>query len=177
MPFPSTPPVYTNNDVGALSHLNWLFDVYHMFKAVHFMARMLFGADDGVVAFAASGSPPVPTTSLQVQAESTPSMRVEVLPGAAMMSDNIFYLDSKWTSDTLAAPSSNPRIDIVEVSADDNLVKVKTGAESGSPAAPSVDAGYLKIAEIYHTTTETVIKDADDASNGYITDSRDYCNT
>ena len=78
---------------------------------------------------------------------------------------------------TLVAPVADPRIDIVEIKWDDAqagpTITVKGGAEGAVPVAPTVDSGYLKLAEIYHVVGETHIDDAD-GGDGYITDTRTY---
>ena len=71
----------------------------------------------------------------------------------------------------ISAPTGDPRIDIVQISRYD-VVSIKTGSESGSPSAPAVDANCMKLAEIYCRVGMTSVKDTDDSTNGYITDSR-----
>lgn len=108
---------------------------------------------------------------LKVEAQASPDMTVKVNPGVALVSGQIAAVVSTTNTDTIIAPATNPRIDIIQV-AQDGTVSVKSGAEAGSPSAPSVDSNNQKLAEIYLRVGATSIKDTDDASNGYITDSR-----
>ena len=75
------------------------------------------------------------------------------------------------TSATLTAPSANPRIDIVLIDINNSLY-VLSGVEAATPVAPKTPTNYLLLAEIYHRVAETSIKNADDTTNGYITDKR-----
>lgn len=111
-----------------------------------------------------------PSTDLEVTAESTPSMTVEIATGGCVIAGEPSGLIAGTTL-TFTAPATNPRIDVVEIDRD-GVVSAVTGTEAASPSAPAVTSGSLKLAEIYHTTAETSIKDADDATNGYITDAR-----
>ena len=67
-----------------------------------------------------------------------------------------------------AAPATNPRIDIVQIS-NAGVVSRKAGTENASPTAPTADALNLKLAEVYCRVGQTSVKNTDDASNGYIT--------
>jgi hypothetical protein len=49
---------------------------------------------------------------------------------------------------------------------------VLSGVEAATPVAPKTPTNYLLLAEIYHRVAETSIKNADDTTNGYITDKR-----
>ena len=111
-----------------------------------------------------------PTDALAVTAESSPSMTVEIAPGAGVSSGQPIALASMATL-TFVAPSTNPRIDIIEID-QDGTVSAVTGTEAASPSAPSVTTDSIKLAEVYHRTAETSIKDTNDSTNGYITDSR-----
>lgn len=76
-------------------------------------------------------------------------------------------------SPTITAPVSNPRIDILTLSADGTLAWV-TGTEASTPSAPwsSVSGEVVPIAEIYMKTTMTKVleyEDKDtDSNQGYI---------
>lgn len=120
----------------------------------------------------ANGVIRVSTTALQVTAAGTPSMTVHIAVGAAMVAGHPAALRAATTL-VFIAPSGNPRIDCVQIDQSGNIEAV-TGSEAASPSAPSVDADALKICEIYHRVGETSIKDADDSTNGYITDGRVY---
>ena len=117
--------------------------------------------------------------AFEVVAQGTPDMTVQVGTGMGFVSNRPVELTTAVDTSAITAPVTNPRIDIVQISqyTDDvqtSGVTTKGGAEAGSPSAPSVDSGCLKLAEIYCRVGMTSIKDTDDASNGYITDSRVY---
>lgn len=110
-------------------------------------------------------------TELKVVAQGTPGMTVSTTKGTAIITGIFTGIGSSTTSATFVAPVTNPRIDIMQISTA-GVVSIKAGTENASPSAPSVDAGNLKLAEIYHRVGETSIKNTDDSTNGYITDSR-----
>jgi hypothetical protein len=106
---------------------------------------------------------------LKVEAQASPNLTVKISKGA-------FYLAGVLggiTSDTaslsgFAAPATNPRIDIVQISTA-GVISRKAGTENASPTAPTADANNLKLAEVYNRVGQTSVKNSDDASNGYIT--------
>lgn len=104
---------------------------------------------------------------LSVQAQGTPSMTIDVTAGGAIVIGHPTALREDITI-TFVAPVGNPRIDTVQID-QDGVVSVKTGTPAGSPSAPAADADALKLAEVYITTAATSIKDTDDSTNGYIT--------
>jgi len=106
-------------------------------------------------------------TELMPKAQDTPDMTIKVQIGAAIIDDEPAALLDEATL-TFTAPSTNPRIDALQMDTD-GVVTAVTGTEDASPTAPAVSSGSLKLGEVYHTTAETSIKDADDATNGYIT--------
>lgn len=112
------------------------------------------------------------TPGLQVKAQGTPSLTVDITAGSACVAGQVTALRADTTL-TFTAPTTNPRIDSIQIDQEGNIETV-AGTESATPSAPSVDADAFKIAEIYHRVGETSVKDSDDASNGYITDSRTY---
>ena len=98
-------------------------------------------------------------------------MTVKINIGAGFVSQNAVALLAAENSATLVAPSVSTRIDLVQID-NTSVISVKAGAEGGG--APSADADNMGIATITIPTTATVIKDADDATNGYITDTRAF---
>lgn len=120
----------------------------------------------------ANGVIRVSTTALQVTAAGTPSMTVHIAVGAAMVAGQVAALRAATTL-VFVAPVTNPRIDLITIDHDGNIEAV-AGTEAASPSAPSVPADALEIARVTHTTAETSIKDTNDATNGYITDTRAY---
>lgn len=136
-------------------------------RRLDFMAYVLAqmaGGGEGVIR-TSSG------TNLKVVAQGTPGMTVIYSAGAAFVSGEPVALLANENSATFVAPVGNPRKDIVQIS-QYGVISVKTGTPAGSPAAPTVDTGCLKLCEIYLRTAGTSIKDTDDATNNYITDSR-----
>lgn len=112
------------------------------------------------------------TPGLRVKAQGTPALTVDVTAGSACIAGQVTALRADTTL-TFAAPSGNPRIDSVQIDQSGNI-EVKTGTENASPTAPSVDADAFKLAEVYCRVGMTSVKDSDDSTNGYITDSRTY---
>ena len=110
------------------------------------------------------------STELAVTAQGSPDMTVNVAIGAALIDDEVVGIIAAGTL-TFIAPVTNPRIDIITID-QDGTVAIVAGTEASSPSAPSTPSAQLKLAEVYHRTAETSIKDADDSTNGYITDSR-----
>lgn len=117
-------------------------------------------------------------TFLKVVANTTPNMGAKVNPGLAFVQNadgtvGTARLSAEYQLVTFIAPTSQPRRDTVQINAK-NDVTVKTGAESGAPSAPAVDAGYYKLAEIHLRPGMTSIKNTDDTVNGYIIDTRSF---
>lgn len=139
-------------------------------RALRALVARMAGDPDGTTSavVATYGS-----TDLKVVAQGTPDMTVRVQAGAGLAVGQPVALESAYDTSAFSAPSSNPRIDVIQIDQDGNI-EIKAGTEAASPSAPSVDADAMKLAEIYHRVGETSIKDSDDASNGYITDSREF---
>ena len=98
---------------------------------------------------------------LQVTETGTPGMTVEVSAGRAVVDGQPVWLRAVATTGTITAPTGgDSRIDVVRLS-QLGVVSVVTGTPSGSPVAPAVGSGYLKLAEILLTTGMTAIEDAD----------------
>ncbi len=106
---------------------------------------------------------------LKVTAQSSPDLTVKVSSGTCFI-DGVFAGDNDGVSSLtgFAAPATNPRIDIVQIS-NAGVISRKAGTEAGIPAAPAVDTDNLKLAEVYNRVGQTSVKNTDDASNGYIT--------
>jgi hypothetical protein len=120
----------------------------------------------------------VGNTFFEVVANSPVNMSAQVSPGLAFVADlggtvRTVRATAATTLVTFVAPTVNPRIDTVQIDST-GYINVKTGTEAGAPVAPTVDAGTIKLAEIYLRVGMTSIKDADDATNGYITDGRSF---
>jgi hypothetical protein len=109
---------------------------------------------------------------LAVTATGSPSMTVDISAGSAVAAGQPTALVADTTL-TFTAPVTNPRIDRVVINQLGEVSAV-TGTESGSPSAPAEPADSETLALVTHTTAETSIQDSNDASNGYITDSRTF---
>jgi len=143
-----------------------LTEAHRKIAALNYTLVAMLGAiTDGVVPVASGG------TSLDVQAQSTPDMTVKYKSGAGLVSFNLVAQLADSNSGTFTAPTTNPRIDTIQIDTQ-GVTTVKTGTEAASPSAPAVDSGNLKRAEIYHRVGSTSIKDTDDSTNSYITDAR-----
>lgn len=140
-------------------------DVIERLQRLERWAAARCGDDNGVIQV------DDPSTALAVTAQGTPDMTVDVAAGAAVVAGQPTALLAAYTTAAFTAPTTNPRIDVVQIDQLGNI-EIKTGSENASPSAPSVDADALKLAEIYHRVGETSIKDTDDSTNGYITDAR-----
>lgn len=125
------------------------------------LAARLAAAESMIVWLAGNADGVVQDGGLQVQATGTPGMTVEVTAGRAVVYGHPVALRAMAVTGTLAAPTGgNSRIDCVRLD-QYGAISVVTGTASGSPSAPSVGAGYLKLAEILLVTAMTEIEDAD----------------
>lgn len=101
-----------------------------------------------------------------VQQPSTPTMSLKVLPfNLAIDERNMTF--GGGNTPTMTAPVSNPRIDLI-VTQTSGAIFVRTGAENAVPVVPTPSSGDIVLAEVFHQTTETVIKENTDGTNGYI---------
>ncbi len=105
---------------------------------------------------------------LKIEAQSSPDLTVKVSTGAAFIAGVLTSAAATASLTGFAAPATNPRIDIVQISTA-GVVSRKAGSENASPSAPTADANNLKVGEVYNRVGQTSVKDADDASNGYTT--------
>jgi len=147
-----------NSTVEQNAYAIQLTELQNKIIALEELINCMLGTGEGVVR-ADSGD------QLQVVEQDTPDMTVKTSAGAGIVSSQPVALTSADTSDTITAPSVNPRIDIVQIN-QSGTVSIKTGEEDASPSAPSVDSNNLKLAEIALTTATTEI------TNSEITDSR-----
>lgn len=120
-----------------------------------------FNGQTGVIPSAIS-SPP----DLKVSEQDTPDMTAKVAAGACVIAGVLDGLEAETNTPTFVAPTTNDVIAIVQ--GKDGALAIKYGTEAGSPSAPMVDAGYIKLAEVYLTPAHTTVQTAD------ITDSREF---
>jgi hypothetical protein len=109
---------------------------------------------------------------LQVEAEGTPSMTIVITAGNAMVAGQVVALHEDVEIE-FTAPTGDPRIDTVQID-QFGIVTAKIGTEDGSPVAPTADGDALELATVDHRVGETSIKNTDDSSNGYITQTQVY---
>lgn len=138
--------------------------------AAELLSRMdaeAWGGVDGILRGSALGA-------LKVSATSPVSLAVEVEPGYAYISGFPYRLSAAVQTVAVVAPVTDPRIDLVQARLHTGDVSILAGVEDASPSAPSTDADALPLAELYLRPGMTSIKDADDATNGYVSDVRAF---
>ena len=163
--FPNDAPIQSGNK-SAEDHKDWLADLVEGLENAQFTLANVWGGVEGCIKFGTTY-----TNNLKAAATGTPSMTVTVSGGAAVISDNQVWIRDE-TELEFTAPTSNPRIDIIQVSMATRTISAKAGAEAAAPVAPDPDADAIALYQVYHRVGETSIKDADDSSNGYLTDGR-----
>lgn len=93
---------------------------------------------------------------------SAPDMTVRVSSGSIYISSGPTLDEiAAQTSTTIAAPSSNPRIDRAIISMAAGVLAIVTGTPSTAPTPPAITSSYLPICQIYLTSTMTSITNAD----------------
>jgi len=100
------------------------------------------------------------TDQFRPRAQAVPDMTVAIAAGTLARDGAIAEVAAQSTA-TIAAPSTNPRIDRVVLNPETGAVSVETGAEDPSPAPPAIPAGLLPIAQVALVTATTEITDAD----------------
>jgi len=152
----------------ASSKLNtWDDRIENALELVFHLLNLAWGGGDGVIRNATAHD-------LAVQATSPPGFCVRVQAGDALISGFPYRLETATETAEVSAPTTQPRIDLVQARLDSWDVTIKTGVEAASPEAPAADADCLGLAELHLRTGMTSIKDADDGVNGYITDVRSF---
>lgn len=136
-------------------------------ELVHMLLNLAWGGGDGVIRGATE-------EDLAVKATTPPGLTVEAHPGYAFIGNMPYKLAAATETPTIAAPGSNPRIDLVQARLVTWDVSVKTGTEAASPTAPTPDADCIPLARIYCRPGMTSIEDTDDSVNGYILDAREF---
>ena len=134
---------------------------------VYFLLARAWGGGDGVLRN-------VTDDDLAVTAQSPPGLSVVAGSGAAFISCYPYRLVEAMETVDVVAPTTNPRIDLVQARLATWDVDVKQGIEGASPVAPDPDADCLALAELYLRPAASCIKNADDGTNGYITDVRAF---
>lgn len=152
----------------ASSKLNtWDDRVESALELAYFLLSQAWGGGDGVIRKSSADD-------LKVTAKAAPGLSVEVAPGYAFISGFPYQLGAVTETIEIAAPTTNPRIDLVQAWLDNWDVSVVSGVESVTPDAPTPDADAIALGELYLRPGMTVIKDTDDSTNGYIIDARQF---
>ena len=99
--------------------------------------------------------------------QSTPDMTVRLDAGSVFDGMTLTEVAAQ-SSATIAAPTSNPRIDRVVIDRTSGVCSLITGTESASPSAPDIPFGHLPVAQVLLETTSTEI------TNAMITDERNF---
>jgi hypothetical protein len=165
--FPGDPPIASGNRV-AEDHKDWLLDLVEALENMQHAVANVWSIAEGVVRVG-----PDYEDYLEASATNPASMSVAVSPGVAIVSENIVWI-RETTTLNFTKPTSNPRIDLIQVSMATRTVTAKTGVEAVSPVAPDPDLDAIGLFEVYHRTAESSIKDSDDGTNGYLTDVREW---
>lgn len=95
-----------------------------------------------------------------VHESATPNMTVTV-KGGVLVIDGQPTVISDFTTASITAPVSNPRIDRVVLNMADGTVSIVTGTEAASPTAPDLSDGQLPLSQIALSTTTTEIINTD----------------
>jgi hypothetical protein len=135
-------------------------------ELVHYLLSHAWGGGDGVIRG--------PLDELEVVAQSPASLAVDVKPGYAFIGNQPYKLAATTGTASVTAPTTDPRIDLVQARLDTWDISIVTGTEAPSPSAPSPDSDAVALAELYLRPGMSSIKDTDDATNGYITDVRTF---
>lgn len=159
--------------IRAQASLDWFIALREAIEELQdFLCVAFAGGIDGIFAFGDDVD-----SSYRTSATGPVSMRVTIEEGWGFVDGVPFHMASDFTTPDFVAPSADDRIDVLAASAVSRSITIYTGVENASPVAPAVTGdGEIKIAEIYHRPGEVSIKNTDDATNGYITDSRVWGN-
>lgn len=113
---------------------------------------------------------------LQVVQNSPLALSVIVYNGACVVASCVNF--STEATISIPAPSANPRIDRIDFVRGLGVNSVPggptrtAGTEAASPVAPAAPDNSIPLATVYCRVGMTSVKDADDSTNGYITDAR-----
>ena len=140
--------------------LNWVSEYYDaittLLALVEWFVQQIAGGADGIYCY-----PGILFDSFKVVETTPATMAVKVREGA-LFEDGIPYrLAADTTTDLMAAPVTNPRIDRIYFNTVTGAVAIATGTEAGEPVPPDLPAGGVKLARVYHTVDETEIENAD----------------
>lgn len=164
--FPLTIPVELSGDRSARAHLEWLNNIHASIYDMYYLMYHRWGEGiDGVIQIGDDFE-----NSMLVSPTTPASMKVEVAYGACQVNAQPFVLRDTWTSSVLVAPSSLPRIDVVQANVETRAITILTGVEDAAPVAPTISTNCVKLAEIDLATTTTSITGTE------LTNSREFTN-
>ena len=129
---------------------------YQMFVSNFFYEDGVLGEVDG---------------ALQVVPNPGEPLTVAVSPGEAAVVMRQVEVAEQSTTASIPVPTSQPRIDIVELETD-GTISIRRGDEAESPVPPAPDRGTLALAYIHARPGMTAIAATDDGANGFIEDLR-----
>jgi len=161
--------VYGESPVTSLKLNRWHGNIDAGFWLLHRLVRLLATGDDTPYLLDETANDP-----FLLEEQATPDMTVKVNPGFLFGPGYLVGLSagiSLPTVGTFTAPVANPRIDSVGVRETGEWV-VASGTEAASPAAPSLDADTVRLADIYLRVGSNSIRDTDDGTNAYLIDQR-----
>ena len=158
---------YQERPVASAKLNQWDDRIEAALEMLHFLVCRAWGGGDGVLRG-------VTLDDLRVRAASSPSLRVDVGAGWAFIDGLPFRIDEKRTSAPIAAPTTDPRIDLVEARLDAWDIRVRTGVEAASPVAPEPESGGIALAYVHCRPGMTQVLDADNGVDGWIVDARTF---
>lgn len=165
--YPKTSWAFEERPVAS-SKLNlWDDRIETALELIEFFIAQAWGGGSGVLRNATADD-------LAVKALSPAGLSAEVRAGYAIIGRFPYKLGATTQTVPITAPVTNPRRDLVQARLGTWDISVKTGSEAASPVAPAVDTDAIALAEIYCRVGMTSIKDADDATNGYLIDVRSF---
>lgn len=98
--------------------------------------------------------------------QTSPDLTLKVENGTCYI-NNVRIDFAGGNSPSFTAPITNPRVDVLSINLSGTLVRT-AGTESASPTAPIEPNNSVIIAYIYNRVGQTLIKDIDDTTNGYV---------
>lgn len=165
--YPKTTWAFQERPVASAKLNTWDDRIEAALELAYFLLAHAWGGGNGVVRGATAND-------LQVVAAGTPALHVVTQPGYAFIDRFPFKLAAATPTADVTPPGTDPRIDLVQARLATWDISVKTGAESATPSAPAPDTDAIALAELHLRPGMSVIKDTDDATNGYIVDARTF---
>lgn len=132
-------------------------------------AALVASLGGGVGAGVANYGPTAGGSLKATQSAPTPNMTISIAPGICFYDLDLQWLEAAQTF-AFVAPVTSTRVDrICAFPEEDTVVKVAGTEGAGTPALPT---GYVPLWLVTIRVGATSIKEADDATNGYLTDAR-----